>query len=168
MRRTRNRSRRRGWQRSATKILRLGRSPQAQGNCLRKANCDEKTQGLGMTLTHRCDLPCMDNVQADSLKRGAIKIFSTTTLTNIFSTLITLAPGRRADVCHPLIEWEAVMKISFEFDGTTREFVADRAWTIDRWGTPLHPLLKSQCIFSIPSIHRKKPVSGLLNRFTKN
>ena len=74
----------------------------------------------------------MDNVQADSLKRGAIKIFSTTTLTNIFSTLVTLAPGRRADVCHPLIEWEAVMKISFEFDGTTREFIADLAWTIDR------------------------------------
>ena len=113
----------------------------------------------------------MDNVQADSLKRGAIKLFSTSTFPNIFSTLITLAPGRRADVCHPLhllMEWEAAMKISLEFDGTTREFIADLAWTIDRWGTPLHPLLKSQCIFSIPSIPRKKPVSGLLNRFTKN
>ena len=76
--------------------------------------------------------PAWTMLQADSLKRGAIKIFSTTTLTNIFSTLVTLAPGRRADVCHPLIEWEAVMKISFEFDGTTREFIADLAWTIDR------------------------------------
>jgi hypothetical protein len=76
--------------------------------------------------------PAWTMLQADSLKRGAIKIFSTTTLTNIFSTLVTLAPGRRADVCHPLIEWEAVMKISFEFDGTTREFIADLAWTIYR------------------------------------
>jgi hypothetical protein len=77
----------------------------------------------------------MDNVQADSLKRGAIKLFSTTTFPKIFSTLITLAPGRRANVCHPLhllIEWEAAMKISLEFDGTTRELIADLAWTIYR------------------------------------